>query len=302
MKKIPVGATIARTYRFLLKDFVALAGLIWLPWLLFYMLPIGLLMMWELSHPPSPLATGLSLLVNVAMCVGMAIQMTGACRLALGLRTKRVFFYLAMDKITCRVALAYIGIMLAFIILLAAFVAFAIFGYAVISALGNASALAGRIVAALLAILYIVAVPCGFCGLIYLFVRSTCVQTAACIDGADFGVKRSWKLASGNFWRALIVFLSAWLLPFVIIMGLEIFALVKPLSAILNDPATQASLKVPGGQQILQAAMIRVFLSHWYILLPAGLLVSILTMSLLAGGQAFAYRALAESETIPNPL
>ena len=125
-------------------------------------------------------------------------------------------------------------------------------------------------------------------------------MTPVVIAEQGIGLKRSWQLGRGNFWRMFVILLSI-LIPAVALELVFMFGFLfhgLPPSMPLHATPEQAAA-AQTAIAAWNAAMMSRMTGYWYIIDPLFAIFTILFYGLSAGAQAFAYRALAPEEVSP---
>ena len=292
MNKIPVGQTIRFAYAFTFGEIGTVIGLIWIPTLIqtvadFFILgtyyPV-LADAFDAGAAPSGPAALLPLLLVVVSMLTMAMVGVAITQQVLGLRAGPVFAHIAFGSAELKVFGGYfflygLAILFLFVFVLAVSLVSAGSLAAVNFMGGGAPAFAvGLVVLSLV----------GLAAAIFVMTRLSYLLVPTILDGADFGVLRSWQLTRGNFWRIFIVGLAT-LLPLFIVIDVvgAIFLGPPPVAAQSATPATVEALLHSF------AAELRSTLPHLPVLMGVGLVMSPLTYGLLFAPAAFAYRVLS---------
>lgn len=300
MAKIPVGATIAQTYRFAFGDFLKILGVMW-PSMLLMWLP-SLLMRKQMTALSAQMAAQdfsslrqlwplISLFYLVAIVL-IIVQVIGIAQLALGRHKGPVWFYFELGKPVWRLIGSFLLLILAFIAgwistLLGAF----ILGFilALITKALNIAAIAIGI-----SVLVVIAL---FCAFVYCWVRLTFLLipvVATQEEGLALG--RSWTLGLGNFWRMFAVFLAT-VGPFIFLELVFVFGFM--FKGIAFPPPHATAAQMAAYQAAVNARSVEMMngvYSHWYIAYPLALVFVVVFYGLAVGAQCFAYRALTEGE------
>jgi hypothetical protein len=281
MNKIPVGQTIRFAYAFTFGEIGTVIGLVWIPTLLqaiasFFILgayyPVLADALDAGAAPTGPAAL-LPLLLVVVSMITMTMVGVAISQQVLGLRSGPVFAHLAFGSAEFKVFGGYF--FLYGLVILSFFVLLMIAG--AISAVGGAPAAA---------LAFVVAMLGGLAAAIYAITRLSYLLAPTVLDGADFGVLRSWQLTRGNFWRIFVVALAT-LLPISIVIDIVSSVLLGPVGPQTVPPATvQAMLHS-------LAVDLRDTLPHMPVLIGVGLVLSPLTYGLLFAPAAFAFRVLS---------
>ena len=309
--KIPVGATIAQSYRFAFGNFLNNLGACWMPLSLmfigfYFLIPpyIQLLSHFAAMAGKDPAAQAVAMQENVVlmgtimpimMLAGIVIYVclisatVGVTKEALGLRTGSAFFQFPFDKAVWRT--------LATMLLLIAILMAAEFAAIIIGAI---AALAGtflltNVSVALKGGLGFLLGAIFFCAYAYGLIRLVFLLIPTVVAEGKISVKRSWDLAGGNFWRIIVLFLSL-IIPVLIVEWVCVLAILGPE---LFLPLSAAATPQEVGdhfRQIFDNTGARLQ-SLWYVYLPLGFLVYVFILSLGSGMNAFAYRALTAQES-----
>lgn len=315
MNKIPVGQTIAQTYAFAFRHYLANLGVVWLPFLLlgaaaYYVLMPTLTAMTAfmndvaqhaLQNPGTPylpasfgqVMRGFAQFYILTLFI-LPLIAVGVTKEALGTRESPRFLYLAVGK---RELLVLGGIFTLLALYLGAIVvmgvAMGIVGgiVGIIAGLVVGGAPAGRSdpAAAVAATLPFVRafVLLFYLVFVYFFVRLVFLMVPATVAESRFGVWRSWELTRGNFWRSLAVILGTFL-PITIAFYALWFAVFGPgifqyMSDSLLNPQ-RAGNELAAGIGLVK----RYGLYFWIF----GLALAPISYGLMFGQSAFAYRAL----------
>src|SRR6185437_3930868 len=127
MEKIPVGATIGHAYRYLVKNFLTILGIMWLP---FVLIMAGAMFLGMASGGFAKVVSGtggaaefghiwyLVLPFYFITFFLVTMQLEGLSRYALGLRKGPAFFYFSVDRPVWRL----FGAFLLFILLMIALI------------------------------------------------------------------------------------------------------------------------------------------------------------------------------------
>jgi len=225
---IPFERTIASAYRFGSTNYLAILGIAWLPFLLFLiaavllvvsMLPelSGLMAMgadkWDESRLAAFMLSLMSkaLLLSVLLLLAYAMVMVGLMRRALGQDSGTVFIYFSLGAETWRMVGAYVLLLL----LATAFVIAFCLGVALISFLLAQISTAFQNFAMTLLILG------GLASGIYAIVRAQFFLPAIVVAERHIGIRRSWQLGRGNFWRIVGIMLAVSLPAYVVLTVLN---------------------------------------------------------------------------------
>lgn len=293
MAKIAVGRTIEAAYSFGVKQFFAVLGILWFPYLaVIAILAVPAMLMGPsvvagLEREPFDLSVlpgliGLGLLLIIGFIVAGAMVRVGLMRKALGLAEGRTFLYFSFAAPVWRMLGAMI---LAFLVLFGIGIASAA---AVAIIWGIAKAVASESIAGLAAIL---AGAVAVCWYIYAAVRLFFFLPAVVVAEEKIGLGRSWALGRSNFWRIVVVSLAIYL-PVMIVFGI-LGALLQTNVMFMTETATSLHEAV------------RVMVSKLSSVGPLSVLLNIVYFTLLAGlaagAIAGAYRTVVPSEAGEAP-
>jgi len=303
MTKIPVGATIARAYRFAFGDFLEILGVLWpamaIMWAPgFFMRQQTMTLSAQMAaHDYSSLRTLWPLLVPLylAMLVLMFMQVVGVARLALDRLKGKTWFYFDLGKPVWRLIGTFLLLIVAAIIgWIAVVLGGVIIGFllGLISKAANNSAVS--MVIAVLSGLTFIALWCGY---FYSSIRLTFLLAPVIAAGEEgFALARSWTLGKGNFWRAFAILLGT-LGPFFILEFVLLFGFL--FKGVAFPPLHASAAQTAAYQAALNARMLEMMNAiyhYWYLTYPLGIAIMVVFYGLAMGGPCFAYRALTEGE------
>jgi hypothetical protein len=300
MRKIPVGQTIAQSYRFVFANYLSLLGIAWLPLVIMAVVSFAYMRLatqgFGASDDPAAAAPNfpLAVLFYILILGLMVVVVVGMVREVFGTRGGPRFLYFRLGSDELRAA----GAIFFLLVMLGAAIAFAaiIGGVAAAITVGIHAASMGsqsqaNPVQAALEVFAIVGVVLSVVGILgfYFAVRFGFLLFPAAAAEHKFGIGRSWDLTSGNFWRALaVIFVTN--LPILVINLLFTWVIFGPtygaMLSHLGDPKAVAA-QVQQIQLLLQTQWH--YLPYFWI---AGLIVSPITYGLLVVPAAFSYRAL----------
>lgn len=306
MPKIPVGATIARTYDFAFRQFIQILRVIWLPWLI---LTAGGLLLRSpttsfsaalAAHDFSAAAHFLAPIFPfyILTVILLFVQIAGITQLALRIPSKSPYYFFSFGKPVWRLLGAF---------LLLATIAFGSYLLLIAAGilLGLLVAILGKLVgfsgltSVILAIASVIALIAVFCGYIYSIVRASFLLNPIVIAEQRISLKRGWELAGGNFWRIFVIMLAV-LVPMMIVQLALMFGFLShgfppmpPLGATADQIAANR-LQIAAWN----ADMIKRMYDYWYIVYPLYAVIAGLFYGLACGAQCFAYRALTSE--LPN--
>jgi len=300
MSKIPVGETIAQTYRFAFGGFIQILKVVWLPWVILAM--GGLLIRSQATALSNALTTrDFSAVAHLLMpmlpfyalaVIFLFMQIAGITQLALGIRAGSPYYYFSLGKPVWRLLGAFLLVALiafgSYFLLIAAGVLLGLI-VAILSKLVGFSGLTSGI----LAIVGVLAIIAAFCAYIYSIVRMTFLMNPVAIAEQRISLKRSWALAGGNFWRIIVIILAI-LVPIMIVQLVVMFGFLShgfppmpPLRATADQIAANRTQMAAWN-----ADMIKRTYDYWYVVYPVYVVFAGLFYGLVCGAQSFAYRAL----------
>lgn len=231
---------------------------------------------------------GLFLFEAVTVFVALPIVAVGVTRIALGLRARWPFVYVAIGK---RELLTAAGILLFGVFYIVGVIVLAGVGVAIGGIVGATMRTSAQSdPAALIATIVLVTRIATFAFLFvifYFFVRLCYLMVAVTTAEGRFGLWRSWTLTKGNFWRIFAI-LAATLLP-PAIPGYAVWFLVAGPEGFRQMMNLQLH---PDPSGMAFAGMVRSLTLHalpvWILLF----LMAPISYGLMFGQSAFAYRAL----------
>jgi len=303
MAKIPVGATIARAYRFAFSDFFRILGvmwpamlLMWIPSILMRQQMMTLSSQWAV-HDYSGLRELWPLLVlfYLVALVLIFMQIIGIAQLALDRHKGPVWFYFSLGKPVWRLIGSALLLVVAILVAGVAVILGGLFLGFVVGLISKAvnNQLFG-IGAAILTGLGIFVLWCGY---FYSLIRLTfLLAPVVAAEEEGFALARGWALGNGNFWRMFAILLAT-VGPFFILELVFVFGFMfkgvhfpPPHASAAQTAAYQAA--VNARSQELMNGMYH----HWYITYPLMIAVMVVFYGLCTGAQCFAYRALTDDE------
>lgn len=293
MPKIPVGHAVSAAYRFAFRQFFAVLGIIWLPYLIVIaavaVLAMG--MVPGLTHAAGqnmfpaaeiPGLVGLAVLLVLGLLVAGAMVRVGLMRRALGMRTGWVFFYFSFAAPVWRMLGAMILAALIILGIALAGAAAAAIVWAISHAvLGETISKVLTGITAIVALLFY----------IYAAVRLLFFLPAVVVAEEQIGLGRSWTLGRGNFWRIIVVILASFI-PVMIGFGI--------LGLLLGAPVFVPPIEPGSAQEAIRNAIhqLSAAVSPLMILLDIAYLTVLAGLG--AGAVAGAYRAIVPSESGEN--
>ncbi|MBV9541176.1 MAG: hypothetical protein JO167_07890 [Alphaproteobacteria bacterium] len=210
--KIPFERTISGAYRFAFANILSLLGIAWLPYFLMAALIGGGIYLYgpqvvaafnAMAAQPKPapqdalrffgLIVGAELLILPVFLILTAMVNVGVMRKALGQHPGPVFVFFSLGSQVWRLVGSYLIFTLIFAGLLMLLVAL---GMGLYFALAQASQ-GGAIAASILFGIF------GYFFVIYAAVRTYFFIPAIVVAENHIGIRRSWHLGAGNFWRII---------------------------------------------------------------------------------------------------
>jgi len=296
--KIPFERTIAGAYRFAFTNALSVIGIGWFPFLLVFALGAGLaVLLYPTAHAlwlqdgktfdyakvvtnVLPLAGGI-IVVFIGVIVAQAMVTVGLMRKALGQHPGPVFIFFSLGGQIWRLLGAYI---LTILLITGGIVLMAL-------GIGAVSLLLGQVApkaqGAVTVVLSILAVLTYF----YSVVRLTFFIPAVVVAENHIGLRRSWHLGRGNFWRifgiSLIVGLPIQMANSTIISTVMQAAGLQGLQQVQPGPMSAAQTAKFFSDLMSAALRIGPFLGILEVVYFA------LLVGLTTGAVANAYRAVA---------
>jgi hypothetical protein len=133
--------------------------------------------------------------------------------------------------------------------------------------------------------------------MLYLAIRLFFFVLPAAVAEGRVGVRRSWQLSRGNFWR--IFALSLCLLIPLILIDLVIFAVadMPPTAPVNATPVQMAAFQAAAAAWASRVPAVE---RYWYVYYPLYGVFTVAFNGFLAALQVFAYRALVSGDTADN--
>ncbi len=313
--KIPFERTIAGAYRFAFTNILSVIGIGWFPFLLLGAVVGGLIYLWmpqfaafwsmvtaaaaagpAAKPPPFDQARFLALLgpafgsyflVLLTALVVQAMVNVGLMRKALGQHPGPVFFFFSLGSQVWRLIGSYLLLFLLFfggvVVTVAAIAAISI-GLSKVS--GPAQGLATFFLC-LFAIL----------GLIYAMVRVSFFIPAVVVAENHIGLRRSWHLGGGNFWRILGIILIV-TLPLSMAVSTVTSSM---LQMALGPQMGNMAAATPAESQKILGMMLHAMGQLWPYYAALQFLNFILQAGLTAGASANAYNLVTGGAEIAPP-
>jgi hypothetical protein len=304
MNKIPVGATIARAWRFVVRDFLNILG-VSAPVLVLSWLPSFLIYAPGAAHPqatmggdPARAAHLLPMLLPLYLAIFllMGMQLLGIAELASGTKRSPRWLYLSLKWPVWRLFGSILFLILVvFLGGLLVGLGYGAFALLLKLAFNNAAGWA----LALSSALHLVGGIAAFCAYFYCLVRLTFLLIPViAADEPGFAVARGWALGAGNFWRMFALILTVWI-PLLVLEGI----LIVTLFAGAHFPPPHASpAQAAAFQAAMNAHMMTVFnhmFTYWYISAPLFTAIMVLFYGFAIGSQVFAHEALKDGVSTP---
>jgi hypothetical protein len=262
MNKIPVGETISRAYSFAFSDLLSIFGVMWFPYLLFFAICAGLVLLAVPELPRmisqqqfDPMAfVGLvrigGLIGLMAFIVG-AMVTVGVQRKAQGLHPGAVYFYFSLGAPVWRMLGAFFLAVLLIILSTAISAGLCVAIWFAAGSYAPAFEWPVRVVAIVVAVLWY----------FYMTVRLMFFLPAVVVAEERIGLGRSWELGGGNFWRIFVVWIAVF---FPVIIGFSmisqaVFGSVIPFGAFHPNMTPQEILRIVLPQLLAMGPFIVLF-------------------------------------------
>jgi hypothetical protein len=298
MARIPVGATIAHAYRFAFGRFADVLRSVWialalqLTLSLFAIRSVITVMGGVIARDPSVVSHLWPFLVLYPLILILFLaQVAAVTDLALG-RGPVGWFHMRIGKPVWRLVgafvLAAVAVAVAFIALLLALM---LAGF-LIRLAGLPRIATGLIGAGLFVI--------GYCGLIFVSFRLFFLLVPTVMIQQRLSLAPAWRLTKGNFWRIVVVVLAI-LLPVVAIEYAIMFGVggLPPSLPHANSPEAAAAFERV--RLAWQIDFLSLLLRNWFLTLPVLGLIHIVFLGVGCSASVFAWRALTDGETQPDP-
>jgi hypothetical protein len=293
MRKIPVGATIAHAYRFAFGHALMLFKAIWLPllaWLAVALLFTRRLAMFltavEAHDPSAPSLFGPLVLLFPLAVIFYFAAFAAATEAALG-RAPQTWFANHFNRPMWRLlggVLGAIGVLaVVAIFLLIASLAIGT-GLDIMVKAVPATRTAGTAGAALLAVVIMGLV-------VFVALRLLFLLGPVSVSEQQMGLRRSWELSQGNFWRILLITLAI-IIP-VTILNQIVSVSLGGLPPALPTGASKAAREA--AETAWQIARLNRMADRWYLTLPLSGLAMWFQLAAGCAAMAFAYRKLTEA-------
>jgi hypothetical protein len=301
--KIPFERTIAAAYRFVASNFVSVLGIGWFPFLVLVLIGAALLRSvmprlelvlqigqekWSPDQAGQILApiVGAGFVFAVTVILAAAMVIVGMMRKALGQHPAPIYFFFSFGSQVWRMIGAYVLLLL---LLWAVTIGVAI-GIGIVSAVLSKALPAAQVPVTVL--LPCVAVLWG----IYAIVRLQFFLPAVVVAENHIGLRRSWQLGRGNFWRIIGIVI-------VIILPIGIVHSILT-NILLQTPMTvnPATMMTPEQVRAYFAATMNAAGRVWPLLVLIEMLYMVIVTGLAAGAIANAYNYVAGTgDTVATP-
>jgi hypothetical protein len=292
--KIPFERTIAGAYRFGFANILSIIGIGWLPFALFgavaaavvvNLVPLfsGLIVEGTANQIDTARlgavigsAIGGVLLIVVAGFVAQAMVYVGLMRKALGLHRGPVFVFFSLGGQVWRLIGSYLLLLL--------------LAWGIIAAVGGGiaivAALLGQYAQAAQTPVTVVLVIAAYLGAIYAVIRASFFIPAVVVAENHIGLRRSWHLGKGNFWRIAGVMIAV-TLP----LGIAVSTILQVVTVTMAGPPMMfdGSKATPAQLHVFGVKMIALFMKAGPYFAGVEVLYMILLSGLLAGASASAY-------------
>ena len=302
--KIPFEGTISGAYRFAFSNILSIIGIGWFPFVLLGGIVGGLGYLWlprihELidqlgkagGHPPADPAQFASMfaplfgsyfLVLMALFVVQAMVNVGIMRKALGQHPGPVYFFFSLGSQVWRLIGAYFLLTILFYgVVLLLVLAIAALSFLLQKSL-PAAQLPVTIVLGIVAFLWV----------IYAAVRVMFFIPAVVVAENHIGIRRSWHLGRGNFWRIVGILLLIYIPVAFAVSTITSSVLQLFLGPSMGLPTGASS---PAEMQAALKAMLNGFMRAAPYYAAIQLVQLILLSGLTAGAVASAYQSVTES-------
>jgi hypothetical protein len=294
--KIPFEGTISGAYRFAFSNILSIIGIGWFPFLLFGAVTGGLGYLWlpriqqVIEHigkgkgtpPPNPAEVfallaplmGTYVLAILLLLVVQAMVNVGVMRKALGQHPEPVFFFFSLGSQVWRLIGSYF------------LLGFLFYGVGLVLVLGIAAisfVLQKSLPAAQVPVTVVLGVV-AFCWAIYAGVRVMFFIPAVVVAENHIGIRRSWHLGRGNFWRIV----GIWLIVTIPVQT-AFSILTSTIVQIAAGPGFGLGPKLDADPGKVSAEMMHLLFSVAPYLVVLMLLYFILLSGLVSGAIANAY-------------
>jgi len=311
--KIPFERTIANAYRFAFSNILTILGIGWFPFLLVGLVAAGLifallpqlsvlLTMGQDKWSPAQIVAavmpmvGAASLIVIVQIIATSMVSVGVMRKALGQHPGPYLFFFSLGSQVWRLIGAYV-----LVVLLAwgsgLLLALAITGVSIVlSKISTSIQVLGTTLMVVAAVWW----------WIYALVRVQFFLPAIVVAENHIGIRRSWSLGRGNFWRivgiVLITTIPVGIANSTINQSLIQFALgpqLLPVTGWPRDPSHSAM--TPAELQHLFTALFGAFRRVWPYMLAFEMLYFILLIGLTVGAVATAYNFVTGGPEISPP-
>jgi hypothetical protein len=318
--KIPVGATIARTYGFAFGNFINNLAATWIPQAVmlaagFVIAPLATPALLRMRQLPPGYAAGAQ---NVAAATAamqnnlrnlgpilpflaliwcitficLSAVAAGLTKEALSPAGERSFRQFPFGAPTWRLAAAFLLTLLVLVGLYLATIVVGVIGAVLAGVLAANAGAAGK---AVVGIVTVVIGLIAFCAIIYAWVRLSFLVTPSVVAEQRITLVHGWRLTRGNFWRIVATGLVV-LLPLIALLAIFVGALLGGTPP--SHPGVTPAEIAAWSQQVNQRALglSESYRRFWYVTYPIMVVVNTVLYGMICGLSAFAYRAL-----VPEP-
>jgi hypothetical protein len=273
MGKIPLEHAIADAYGFAFREYPSVFGVVWLPTLV-TLAAAAAVLTWL---PPNPVVVGLPLLVAAALTRAMIV--VGVQRRALGLKEGPVFAFFSLGGTVWRL----IGGVLLGWISAASMIA------ALVAAVSGVHLLVRGLDTTQAALIDFAAILVSCFWALYFTLRLNFFVVPAVVAEGGFGLARSWELGAGNFWRSVVVFAAAILLPVAVLAAVTCGILLAAMPGVAQLDR-HSSLQEAISFALAQPRAV------WLFLLVYAIVAGTFVIGLTNGAIAMAYRNVTGPE------
>lgn len=306
--KIPFERTIASAYRFAFTNILSIIGIGWFPFLLLAALIGGLIYLWlpqlgelvamigKAQDKPNfdpaqvfarfaPIA-GSYFLVIVVGTIVQAMVNVGLMRKALGQHPGPVFIFFSLGSQVWRLIGSYLLLMLL------------AWGAILVGVLGIAgiALLLSKVAEAAMAPVTGLLIFLAILWFIYAAVRVIFFIPAVVVAENHIGIRRSWHLGRGNFWRILGIFLIV-----TVPLSMAVNTIAQSILQLGLGPEFGSGMMAddPAELQKLIADVLHAFGRLWPYYAALQLLSFVLQAGLTVGASANAYKLVTGADDAP---
>jgi hypothetical protein len=301
--KIPFERTISGAYRFAFTNILSIVGIGWFPYLLLCLFVAGVIYQFGpqfqalfdmFGAKPDPAAVRtimatifpLEAILAPPFIVISAMVTVGIMRKALGQHPGPVLIFFSLGSQVWRLIGSYFLLVL--------------LGIGMVIVLGGGIALAGfaldkfaKPAAVPVIVLLVIA---AYLGCVYTVIRIYFFLPAVVVAENHIGIRRSWHLGRGNFWRIVGIFL---------IVTIPVGLAAQTIESAIFQMAGASLFLQPGASpaEVHQffSALLDVLKKTWPYFAAVQLLHMVLVSGLMAGAVANAYRLVTGGDEIAPP-